>query len=152
MDIYALLEQLEQLTNDSRGRRLRFGNRIMIDEDELLDIIDQMRTAVPDEVRQSKRMLVERERILSNAQSEAERVLQEARDNAGRIMDEEKLLAEARAQADEIIARANACAEEVRKGADEYAAEVLRGLDQLLSNSLVHIRNGLSELEKNGNG
>ena len=56
-NIYGLLDQLERLTNDSKSRRIRFGSRIMIDEDELLDIIDQMRTALPDEIRQSKRML-----------------------------------------------------------------------------------------------
>ncbi len=146
--IYALLEQLEQLANDSRKGRLRFGNRIMVDEDELLDLIDQMRATIPEEIRQSNKMLTERERILTTAQSEAERLRQQAEADATRMVDEEKLLAEARERADAILTEANETAAVVRKGADEYAAEVLRSLEQMLGSAIGHIRNGLSELEK----
>jgi cell division septum initiation protein DivIVA len=148
LDIYALLDQLEQLTSDSRNRRLRFGGRVMIDEDELLDIVDQLRTAIPDEIRQGKRTLAERERILSTAQTEAERVVEKATEDAARAVDQERLLAEARAQAEAIVADATRQAEAIRKGADEYAAEVLRGMDGMLTNFLGHIRAGLSELDK----
>lgn len=145
MDIYVLLDQLEQLANDSK--KIRFSNKIMIDDDELLDLIDQLRTAVPDEVRQSKRMLAERERIIAAAQSEADRMVKEAEQRAVQIVDDEKLKVEAERRANNILAEANATAEAVRTGADEYAMEVLKGLDQTLTSFLGHIRNGLSELD-----
>lgn len=146
VDIYALLDQLEQQTSDARGRKFRFGNRVMIDEDELLEIVDQLRTAIPDEIRQAKRMLVERERILTEAQLEAERVVLKADEDAARLLDEEKLLAEAQQRAEAILSEAQGSAEAIRKGADDYAAEVLRSLDEMLTGFRGHIRNGLQEL------
>ena len=145
MDIYALLDQLEQLVNSSR--KIRFSNKVMVDEDELLDLIDQLRTAIPDELRQAKRMLTEREKILSNAHSEAERLVQQAEQDASSIVDNDKVVAAAQAHADRLLAEARQSADAVRTGADEYAAEVLRSLEQMLSNFLGHVRNGLAELE-----
>lgn len=145
LDIYALLDQLEQLAHGTR--RFRFTNKIMIDEDELLDLIDQLRTAIPDEVRQAKRMLSERERILATAQSEAERLVQQAEQDAGKLIDNEKLVAEAKEQADRILQEATETAEQVRSGADQYAADVLRSLEELLSGQLGRVRNGLQQLE-----
>ena len=146
MDIFALLDQLEHLANGSR--RMRFTNKVLIDEDELMEIVDQLRTAVPDEVRQSKRTLTERERILSTAQAEADRLREAAEQEVGRIINDEKLVEEARRQADQILRDAEARAHAITSGADDYAAHVLRGLEQMLSTQLNTVRNGLSQLEQ----
>lgn len=145
MDIYALLEQLEQLANGSK--KIRFSNRVMIDEDELLELVDQLRTAIPDEIRQAKRMLAERERIISGAQAEAEKIIQTAEVEAGQMVDRDKAKVAAEEQARRLIQEANTTADSIRSGADEYAVEVLQGLEQTLASFLGHIRNGLSELE-----
>ena len=145
MDIYVLLDQLEQLVNSSR--KIRFSNKVMVDEDELLDLLDQLRTAVPDELRQAKRMLTEREKILSNAHAEADRLVHQAQEDASNIIENDKVVAAAQAQADMLLAQARESAEAVKVGADEYAVEVLRSLEQMMSNFLGHVRNGLAELE-----
>ena len=146
MDIFALLDQLEHLANGSR--RMRFTNKVLIDEDELLEIVDQLRTAVPDEIRQSKKTLTERERIISTAQAEADRLKEAAEQEVGRIINDEKLVEEARKQADQILRDAEARAQSVTSGADEYAAHVLKGLEQMLSTQLGTVRNGLIQLEQ----
>lgn len=129
------------------SRKFRLGNKVMIDEDEILEMIDQLRAAIPDEIAQAKRMLAERERILDTAQIEAGRVVERAQENAGRLVDDQKLVVEARAQADRILAEANSAAEGLKEDADEYVAQVLRGLEGMLSSSLSHVRNGLAQLD-----
>ena len=70
MDMAFLIDRLEALVSTSR--RVPFG-RVLLDEQEILEIIDQMRLSLPNEINQARRVLQERDQIIGQAQSEAER-------------------------------------------------------------------------------
>jgi F0F1-type ATP synthase membrane subunit b/b' len=100
----------------------------MVDEDRMLDIIDQMRIAIPEEVKKAQQLLGQRDRVLAQAQEEANRTLDLARQKADQLTAKETVVLEAQRRADLILGQARTDAENVRGDADDY---VMRSLTQL---------------------
>ena len=80
MDILHLVDKIEDLFNDSKP--LPFTRNIVIDEDKLLDIIDQMRVTVPEEIKKAQQIVTQKDRIIAQAQEEANRIIELAKDKA----------------------------------------------------------------------
>lgn len=130
MDILYLVDRLEAAIN--KGTAVPFSNKRMIDEDECLDIIDQLRIAVPEEIKQSRRVTQEKDRILAQAKEEADRITQLARDESMRLADQSEVAKTAQTRAQAIMAQAEVDAKSTRAGADDYANQVLNELQQRL--------------------
>lgn len=126
MDIFALIERLEALVNT--GQRVPFVNKIMLDEQECLDVIAQLRMSVPDEVRQARRMLQERSRIPEQARLEAERIVAIAHEQAEEVLSEHGLVRAAEENARQILDEAQDQANEVQRESDAYAVRSLTDL------------------------
>ncbi len=163
-----LIERLEALV--AEGTRIPLSGKAMVDEHEFLDIIDQLRVALPEELRQARRITQERDRILADAQTDADRLRQTARQQAAIMVDStelaksaqlraeeiiddaqrqaEQLLQEAEARAREISDSAELQANEVRSGAENYAREVMTHLEDELNQQISMVRNGLDMLEQ----
>ncbi len=90
MDIQYLVDRLENLIASSR--RMPLFNQIMVKEADMLDIIETMRTAIPDEIKQARRIIQEKERILAQAQAEASSLLAKAREESEKAMKRDGLL------------------------------------------------------------
>jgi hypothetical protein len=99
MDILHLVDRLEELLNQSRP--LPFTHNVMVDEDRMLDIIDQMRVAIPDEVKKAQQLLSQRDRILAQAQEEANRTLAIAREKSEQLLERDAIVQAAQARADQ---------------------------------------------------
>jgi vacuolar-type H+-ATPase subunit E/Vma4 len=110
-------------------------------------LIDELRVAVPEEVRAAKRINSEGERIIEKAQEEAERIVARAQEQAAFLIDERGLTQQAEAESRRIIGEAEADAEEVRRGADEYAVDVLVGLEGDVVKTLQSIKKGIDLLD-----
>ena len=145
MDMGYLVDRLEALVNT--GRRFPFG-RVLLDEQELLDIIDQMRISLPTEISQARRVIQEREHIISQAQQEAEKIVTMARDRAEYLLNDDGLLNEAKAHAEQVLVEARQESEMMRAEADNYAAEVLTHLEDVLDKNLLTVRRGLEQLQQ----
>ncbi|OQY80377.1 MAG: hypothetical protein B6D41_21120 [Chloroflexi bacterium UTCFX4] len=125
-----LVDRLEAAIN--KGTAVPFSNKRMIDEDECLDIIDQLRIAVPEEIKQSRRVTQEKDRILAQAKEEADRIVQMARDEAAHQADLSEVVKTAQARSTAILTQAESDAKVTRGGADDYAQQVLTDLQQRL--------------------
>jgi hypothetical protein len=146
IDIIFLVERLEsQIAN---GRRLPLTSNVVVDQAAALSLIDELRVAVPEEVRAAKRINSEGERIIEKAQEEAERIVARAQEQAAFLIDERGLTQQAEAESRRIIAEANEGAEEVRRGADEYAVNVLIGLEGDVVRTLQSIKKGIGLLDE----
>jgi cell division septum initiation protein DivIVA len=130
MDILYLVDRLEAAIN--KGTAVPFSNKRMIDEDECLDIIDQLRIAVPEEIKQSRRVTQEKDRILAQAKEEADRIVTMAREESARLAEQSELVKTAQTRAQAIMAQAEVDAKGTRAGADDYANQVLTELQQRL--------------------
>ena len=148
MDLMRLIDRLEGLV--SSGTRIPMTSRAIIDEQEFLDLVDQIRVAYPEELRRAKKLNQEQERLLGQAQAEAERIVGSAREQVASLVSNSEVVALARQQADELLAEANERAAEIRNDADAYAIEVLSRLEGELQRLLAQIRKGRALLERGG--
>jgi len=122
-----LVDRLEAVING--GWRPPMSTKVMIDEREALDVLDLMRTTVPEEIKQSRRINQEREKILQQAQSEANRLVTQAQERVERMLTEDNIRITAEERAREMLLNARQEADDVRRGADDYALEMLDRLD-----------------------
>lgn len=146
MDIQHLVDRLEDLIDE--GRHMPFSKYTMIDEERALEIIDQMRISIPEEVKLAKRTEAERDRTLLQAQEEANRLLEMAREKAKGLANEHELVVYAQERAQEIEADARRQAEEIIAEADEYIVDQLSELEEQLMKTLTTVRNGLREVRE----
>lgn len=126
-------------------------NSVIIDQARALDLLDQLRVAVPEEVRQAKRISEESERIVEHAQEEAERILARAQEQAAFLIEERELTRAGELRSREIIAQGERDAEDIRRGADEYAQSVLVQLEGECIKALQSIKRGLALLDERHN-
>ena len=122
-------------------------NNCVIDREAALGLIDELRVAVPEEVRAAKRINSEGERIIEKAQEEAERIVARAQEQAAFLIDERGLTQQAEAESRRILGEAESDAEDVRRGADEYAVNVLVGLEGDVVKTLQSIKKGIDLLD-----
>lgn len=152
VDILYLVDRLENLIASSR--KMPLVNQIIIKESDILNIVDQLRTTIPDEIKQARRVIQDKERILAQAQAEANSLLARAREESEQAVNRQGLLKVAEARSQELVRRAESEAEQLKNEADGYVVETLRALrDHLTSietdigRSILSIEKGLASLE-----
>jgi cell division septum initiation protein DivIVA len=141
MDILQLIDRLEELFNESKN--IPLTRSVMVDEDRMLDIIDQMRIAIPEEVKKAQQLLGQRDRVLAQSQEEANRTLELARQKSDQLVTKDTVAQEAQRRADQIIAQARAEAENIRADADDYAMNSLSQLEAELERITTQVANGI---------
>jgi vacuolar-type H+-ATPase subunit H len=152
-DIYHLIDRLERLLNESW--RMPLSAYLVISEDDFLDVIDQMRTAIPQEIKEGEKVQRERDRIVAQAEEEAERIIRLAQDEAAKQLEEHALIQGAEQRANTIVERAQREAKVLKAEADDYAREVLQSLNGQLdvmegqiATLLTTVHNGLETLSR----
>lgn len=140
-----LLERLE--SQIATGTGVPTTRKVLVDRDAVLELIDQLRVAVPEEVHAAKRINAEGERIIEKANDEASRITARAQEQAAYLIGERGLTERAEAEGRQIVAEAMAAADGVRLGADGYAAEVLETLEAEVRKALAGIEKGIDVLQ-----
>lgn len=146
MDILQLIDRLEELFNESKT--IPLTRNVMVDEDKMLDIIDQMRIAIPEEVKKAQQLLGQRDRVLAQAQEEANRTIEIARQKAEQLVAKDMVVVEAQRRADTILVQARADGETIRADADDYVINSLRQIEAELERNLNQVRNGIRTVEE----
>jgi hypothetical protein len=136
---------LEEILNQSRP--FPFTHNVIVDEDKILDLIDQMRVAIPEEVKKSQQVLAQRDRILAQAQEEANRTLSIAREKSDQLVERDSIAQASQSRADQVVAQARIEGERIRREADEYVVDTLMRLEVELDRSLSQVRNGIRTLQ-----
>ena len=144
MDILHLVDRLEEVFNS--GTAIPLSHKLMVDEDRVLEIIDQMRVSIPEEVKKAQQVLAQRDRIMAQAQEEAARTVQLAKEKGEQLVSRESLVASAQSKSDQLLQVARADAEQIRAEADDYTLEVLTKLEGELVKSLTQARNGIARI------
>jgi len=146
MDILHLVDRLEELFNESRA--VPFTRNVVVDEDKMLDLIDQMRVAIPEEVKKAQQVATQRDRILAQAQEEANRIVSLAREKAEQMVEREAVVKSAQGRAEQILAQARSDAAATRHDADDYVMESLQNLEVEITRLANQVHNGLRKLEE----
>jgi vacuolar-type H+-ATPase subunit H len=146
MDILHLVDRLEELFNNSRP--IPLTHNVIVDEDKFLDIIDQMRISIPDEVKKAQDVFTKKDRVMAQAQEEANRTLSLAREKADNLVEKEALVQDTKRRAEQIIEQARMEAENIKAGADQYALDSLINLENELTQVAAQVHNGITVLEQ----
>ena len=156
MDLANLINQLESIIES--GRKVPVTNKTLVDTEQILTVIDQLRASIPKDIQEAKEMLEKREQILNQSLAEAKRVKASAVSESKALLDQNELVKEAQKKAEELLddsqRRAQRMIEQAelesknsRQGADAYAQEVLYKLEQEVSDVLSTVRRGIEVLD-----
>jgi hypothetical protein len=146
MDIQFLVERLEALVVNAR--KLPMTSQVILEQAAVLDLIDQMRVAIPEEVKQARRIVQESERVVQKAREEGEGIIGAAQEQAAVLLQDQSILRQAEDRAGEMEKHAQAKADETMRGADQYAADVLVRLESDLVKTLSIVKKSLEVLEE----
>jgi cell division septum initiation protein DivIVA len=149
MDILHLVDRLEELFNESRP--IWLTHSVIVDEDRMLDLIDQMRVSIPEEIKKAQQILVQRDRILAQAQEEANRTLALARDKSDQLVERDGISQAAQTRAEQIVAQSRVEADATRRDADSYVLDSLTKLEVELDRILSQVRNGIRTVQTDRN-
>jgi vacuolar-type H+-ATPase subunit H len=143
MSVYRVIDKMEAGVKGSMW--LPFGYRV-IGRDQMLDLIEKLRSSLPEEVSTAKAVTKEKDRLLSQAKEDADKIRADATTEKTKALSDAELVRQAQASADEIVGDAEAHARDIRRGADEYADQLLAGLDATLSNARGAVQKGRQAL------
>ena len=146
MDILQLIDRLEELFNDAKA--LPFTHNVVVDEDKMLELIDQMRIAIPEEVKKAQQVMAQRDRVMAQAQEEANRTLQISRDKADQMVQKDMVAQEAQRRADQIVSQARAEADATRAEADNYVVDTLMQLQEQIAKLSNQVSNGIRMVQE----
>ncbi|MEX1157959.1 MAG: hypothetical protein WEC79_03390 [Thermomicrobiales bacterium] len=135
-----MLELLDMLESQvAEGRRVLLSNRIMVDEGEFMAILDQLRVSIPTEVKQARRVLQERQKIIIDAQTEATRIITMAKERSEYLVSQHGVTAEARYRGEDSLRDARDKANRSMSAIDKYARERLENVEKVIRDNLAEI-------------
>lgn len=147
MDILHLVDRLEREII-KKSTLIPLTVYRLVDEEHALELIDQMRISLPDEIKNAKRIYQERDRIIAQANEEASRLVELAQTEAADLVQRDAISGAADRRAETIIERAQRDAQVIKLESDEYVMQVLSELEAHLMRSLTVVQNGLDKLEE----
>ncbi len=145
METFTILENIEDILEKSKG--VPFSSKVLVDKEEILEQISDLRLKLPEELKQAKWVKEERQRILVEAQKEADDIVKEAENRIISMIDEHEITKKAYEKKAEIIETANEMSREISKGTKDYADNVLNGIEVALQEALKIIQNNRNELK-----
>ena len=145
MDILALIDRIEEILDDAKNFPL--SQNKVVDPEKVYEIIDEVRAQFPDELKQARWIVKERQEMLEEAEKEANRILEDAKGRAEALAAEQEIVKLAEQQAADILDNARAREREMRLGAEDYADEMLANLEVNLGKLLTAVQRGRDRLQ-----
>ena len=145
MDVLVLIEKLDDVIHDARGVPL--SGDVRVNKEEMYDLLDQMRATIPEEIKQARWIVKERQEMLAEAKREAERIVAEAKDKQAQLVSQEEVVRQAERLAEDIVEEARAREREIRLGAEDYADEILSTLEVNLQKFIGAVQRGRDKLQ-----
>lgn len=143
-----LIDKLEELCDSST--KIPVVGKILVDREDIYDLVDKMRTSVPESIRDAERVSGERDRCISEARDEARKRLESAEVQVTRMIKDSEIARLAEAEATRIVTEARQMAKELKLGASDYADGSLGALEQELEKMLRSLKKGREELKRRG--
>lgn len=140
--VYTLLESLEDVIE--KAKQVPLSSNVKVSREEIFEIIEGIRLALPQEIKQAQRIVHNSESIINNAHASANGVINAANETAEKMTMEHEITKRAQEEAEAIITDARNKAEDMRLGAIEYA-------DQMLENTENQIKAVLDNFTKRTN-
>jgi regulator of protease activity HflC (stomatin/prohibitin superfamily) len=148
VDVLELIDKLDDLVHNAKAVPLT--DQVRIDREAIYELLDEMRSTIPEEVKQARWIVKERQEMLAEAKRESERILAEAREQAAHEASQQEVVKRAEREAAQVLEQARQREREVRLGAEDYADEVLGTLEVNLGKFLSAVQRGRERLQGRG--
>ncbi|MDQ4124413.1 MAG: hypothetical protein M3134_02275 [Actinomycetota bacterium] len=145
MDLIERIDEMQVLIEEAKSVPL--SSSVVINRDEFLEMLAQMKEEVPDEVRQARWMTRDRDELLSRARKEAERIVAEAREQRDRLLSRTEIVHAAEREAERIIDEAKERGVKLRVEAEDYIDQKLAAFEILLNKTLATVAKGREQLQ-----
>lgn len=146
--IFELIGLLEDAINHSPKPRMGGSNKRMIDYDQILDILGDLKVSIPDEVRQAQAIIAEKNSILEDAKYRSSSMLSDARIQSERMISEQGIIEEIQKRGKEIVARSEEKADVIIQGARTYTDQILLDVKKYLEGHIKTVEENRQELQK----
>lgn len=146
MDLLELIDTLEEAIE--RSASIPLSGKSLVDKDELLDLIEEIRLKMPEDLKQAKWVKEERQRILHEAQKEANTIVKSAEDKLISMINEHEITQQAQEKAEEIIENAKNTAKEIRVGVRQYSNDILADLEDVVDEIKGTLHKSLSDVRE----
>jgi len=142
-------EELLLRTRDQieTARSVPMSASVMVNRDELLALVDDALQALPEEIRQARWLLKEREEFLAKARREAEDIIDAGRQQAERMVERTEVVREARRRAQQVVDDAEAQARAIKHEAEDYIDQKLASFEVVLDRTMQAVQRGRERLQ-----
>jgi len=143
-----IIELLDRLTDTVRqAKSLPFSDNCVVDREDLLYWINQIRENLPEEIHQSRWLLEQNRQVVASARQKAESILRETEQRSAIMINEHEITLRAREMAQATIEQANQAAWQMRVAATDYARQRLTEVESQLTEILVRVQKNKKELK-----
>lgn len=150
MDALEIIDKIEELLDKSK--KVPFTSNIMVNENEIYEMLDELRNVLPEEFRQARWIVKEREGMIEESKRQSERLIREAKERAEMLVNETEILKNASRKAENLLSNTEAKARTIRLEAEDYADEKLAGLEAALHKILAAIEKGREQFKTSISG
>ncbi len=144
MDLIERIEELQVLVEEAKA--VPFSSSAVINRDEFLELLAQLKQGVPDEIRQARWLSRDRDEMLARARKEAERIVTESREQRDRLLSRTEIVHAAEREAERVIDEAKERGARVRLEAEDYIDQKLAAFEILLNKTLGTVARGREQL------
>ena len=142
-----IIDEIESYVEGCKTQAFSSGEKIVVNRDELMDMIHELKLKTPDEIRKYQQIISNREAILSDAQAKADAIIAEAQIQTNELISEHEIMQQAYAQANEVVMVATSQAQElldnatieannIRTAAVAYTDDLLKKIEAILTHSI----------------
>lgn len=157
-DVFNLIDEMEVYFEQCKN--MPFSNKIIVDIDVIYEFMTDLRLKLPQEIKQSQRLLEEKEKIMFDAQRNAENIEKETEDRVMQLVNEHEIMQQAYIEAEKVLSEAKNTAREMKLGAYEYVDEMIAQIEVAVRDTLIktndyyekfgtYMENQLQVLEEN---
>lgn len=147
MDIIRLLEELEEIIEESSG--VPFSKKIKVDKEEIGDIITEIKYKLPEELKEAQYISSRSDEIIEKAKREADKMMSDVKVHIESVIDESKIVSQAEEKAEKILKKAELEAREIKAGANIYAEELLTEVEEDISKTKGLMEEIIEEIREN---
>jgi vacuolar-type H+-ATPase subunit H len=146
MDLAAGLQQLEDMVTQAKSMPL--SSSALLNRDEVLELLTQMRESLPEEIKQARWIVKDREDLLAKARNDADQILEKARSEQLRMASREEVVRRAKEESERLLAEAEREARETRLEAEDYVDSKLAQFEIVLNKIQDSMRRSAAALNK----
>lgn len=128
------------------GRPLPMSSTVKVNKDELLDILDQIREELPEELRRARWLLKEKDEFLQQARMERQEIIEQGRAQVARMIERQEIIRAAEARARQIVAEARADARTLQRRVEDYCDHKLASFEAVLDRTSRTLQQGREKL------